>query len=165
MQFRFTRTSSSFLYFILILFAGLFVSSCGGSQDVNGHDDPDPVDEPEVYNVGGEVYSSPGTITMRLEWGENFSSNKEIDISGDGTYSFDVEIEENEPYRMVGVSAPVGWKCMGKLPESTVNTLAESGTNIYCGRSVSEQGIRLATWNLEWFDSGNSEQKKKRSAA
>lgn len=160
MQFKSNKPSSSYSFIVLILFTGLYLTSCSPSQDIGGPDDPDPIDEPDVYNVGGEVFSSPGTITMRLEWGDDYSNNKEIDVTGDGEYSFNVEIEENETYRLIGVSAPAGWICRGKLPESSVSAIAEIETNIYCGRSESEQGIRLATWNLEWYDSGNSEQKK-----
>jgi endonuclease/exonuclease/phosphatase family metal-dependent hydrolase len=143
-----------------ILFAGLFITSCSGSKDIGGPDEPDPDDEPEVYSVGGEVFSSPGTITIRLEWGDNYENIREIDITGDGEYSFDVELDENEKYRISGISAPVGWACRGKLPESVINPLAESETHIYCGKSESDNGIRVATWNLEWYDSNDSEEKK-----
>lgn len=143
----------------LILILSLFFTGCG-VDDVQNPGETDPPAETELYDVGGEVFSSPGLISMRLEWGAEYENSKEIDIEGEGPYSFDVEIEEDEKYRISAVSVPESWACRGKLPDMNINMLAEEETNIYCGKTESEDGIRLATWNLEWYDSGDNQVKK-----
>lgn len=111
-------------------------------------------------DVGGNVYSSPGTITLRLEWGSSFENSKEITKSGDGAYSFGVNIRNNTKYRVIGKSAPAGWACRGKLVEEYLSSKGATGTHVYCGSS-SSQGVRVASWNLEWYDSADLVEKKR----
>lgn len=115
-------------------------------------------------DVGGNVYSSPGTITLRLEWGTSFQNAKEITKTGDGAYSFGVNIRNNTKYRVVGKSAPAGWACKGKMVEKYLTSAGATKTHVYCGSSASS-GIRVASWNLEWYDSADSADKKKAIAA
>lgn len=111
-------------------------------------------------DVGGNVYSNPGTITLRLEWGSSFENAKEITKSGDGAYSFGVNVRNNTKYRVIGKSAPAGWACRGKLVEEYLSSKGATGTHVYCGSS-SSQGIRVASWNLEWYDSADLVEKKR----
>ncbi|MBW3563848.1 MAG: hypothetical protein KY459_03895 [Acidobacteria bacterium] len=110
-------------------------------------------------DVGGEVFSSPGTITLRLEWGSNFENSKEIEETGDGPYSFGVNIRNNTKYRVIGKSAPAGWACRGKQTDQYLSSSAATNTHVYCGSSASE-GVRVASWNLEWYDSSDPVEKK-----
>jgi hypothetical protein len=110
-------------------------------------------------DVGGNVYSSPGTITLRLEWGSSFQNSKEIDKTGDGGYSFGVNIQNNTKYRVLGKSAPAGWACKGKQTDKYVSSSAATNTHVYCGSS-SSNGVRVASWNLEWYDSADPVEKK-----
>jgi endonuclease/exonuclease/phosphatase family metal-dependent hydrolase len=111
-------------------------------------------------DVGGSVYSSPGTITLRLEWGSNFQNSKEIQVTNDGTYKFGVNIRNNTKYRVIGKSAPAGWACKGKQINKYLNSAAATQTNVYCGSSASPDGVRVVSWNLEWFDSADAVEKK-----
>lgn len=111
-------------------------------------------------DVGGSVYSSPGTITLRLEWGSSFENSREITKTGDGSYSFGVNIRNNTKYRVIGKSAPAGWACRGKLVEEYLSSAGATKTHVYCGSS-SSSGVRLASWNLEWFDGADTEEKKR----
>lgn len=115
-------------------------------------------------DVGGNVYSSPGTITLRLEWGSSFQNAKEITKTGDGFYSFGVNIRNNTKYRVVGKSAPTGWACRGKQVEKYLTSAGATKTHVYCA-STTSSGIRVASWNLEWFDSADAVDKKKAVAA
>ena len=115
-------------------------------------------------DVGGNVYSSPGTITLRLEWGSSFQNSKEIDVTGDGSYSFGVKIQNNTRYRVIGKSAPAGWGCKGKQIDKYITSAASTDTHVYCG-SASSSGVRLAAWNLEWFDTEDPADKKQAIAA
>lgn len=115
-------------------------------------------------DVGGSVYSNPGTITLRLEWGSSFGSSKEITKSGDGPYSFGVNIRNNTKYRVIGKSAPTGWACRGKQTDKYITSTAATKTHVYCG-STSSAGIRVGSWNLEWYDSADPVEKKKAIAA
>jgi endonuclease/exonuclease/phosphatase family metal-dependent hydrolase len=115
-------------------------------------------------DVGGNVYSSPGTITLRLEWGTSFENSKEIQVTNDGSYKFGVSIRNNTKYRVIGKSAPVGWACKGKQIEKYLTSAGATKTNVYCGSS-SSAGVRVASWNLEWFDSADAVDKKKAIAA
>jgi endonuclease/exonuclease/phosphatase family metal-dependent hydrolase len=115
-------------------------------------------------DVGGNVYSSPGTITLRLEWGTSFENSKEIQVTNDGSYKFGVNIRNNTKYRVIGKSAPVGWACKGKQIEKYLTSAGATKTNVYCGSS-SSAGVRVASWNLEWFDSADAVDKKKAIAA
>lgn len=110
-------------------------------------------------DVGGTVYSNPGTITLRLEWGSNFENSKEITKSGDGSYTFGVNIRNNTKYQVKGKSAPAGWACKGKMVEEYLSSAGATNTNVYCG-STSSAGIRVASWNLEWYDSADPVEKK-----
>lgn len=111
-------------------------------------------------DVGGNVHSSPGTVTLRLEWGSNFENAKEISKTGDGSYRFNVNIRNNTKYRVIGKSAPAGWLCKGKQLDKYLTSSAASGTHIYCGTS-SSSGIRVASWNLEWYDTEDPADKKR----
>ncbi|HUP63990.1 MAG TPA: Ig-like domain-containing protein [Thermoanaerobaculia bacterium] len=111
-------------------------------------------------DVGGNVYSNPGTITLRLEWGSSFENAKEIQKSGDGSYSFGVNIRNNTKYRVLGKSAPTGWLCRGKLIEEFLSSSGATQTHVYCGSS-SSAGIRIGSWNLEWYDSADAIEKKR----
>lgn len=102
-------------------------------------------------DVGGKVYSSPGTITLRLEWGSGFQNAKEISVTGDGSYAFGVNIRNNTRYRVVGKSSPAGWACRGKQIDKYLTSGAATGTHVYCGTSASS-GVRIGSWNLEWYD-------------
>lgn len=115
-------------------------------------------------DVGGNVYSSPGTITLRLEYGSSYQSAKEISVTGNGSYKFGVNIRNNTKYRVIGKSAPAGWGCKGKQVDSYLNSAAATGTHVYCGTSDSD-GVRVASWNLEWYDSSDPADKKKAIAA
>lgn len=115
-------------------------------------------------DVGGTVYSNPGTITLRLEWGSSFENSKEITKTGDGAYSFGVNIRNNTTYRVIGKAAPAGWACRGKLVEEYLSSKGATQTNVYCGSSSSE-GVRVASWNLEWYDSADLVEKKRALAA
>lgn len=115
-------------------------------------------------DVGGNVYSSPGTITLRLEWGSSFQNSKEITKTGDGAYAFGVNIRNNTKYRVIGKAAPTGWGCKGKQIDKYITTAAATKTHVYCGSS-SSAGVRVASWNLEWFDSADPVDKKKAIAA
>ena len=115
-------------------------------------------------DVGGNVYSSPGTITLRLEWGTSFQNAKEITKTGDGPYSFGVSIRNNTKYRVVGKAAPAGWACRGKMIEKYLTSAGATKTHVYCGSS-SSAGVRVASWNLEWYDSADAIEKKKAIAA
>lgn len=110
-------------------------------------------------DVGGTVYSNPGTITLRLEWGSSFESSKEITRTGDGSYSFGVNIRNNTKYRVIGKSAPTGWACRGKQVDQYLSSAAATGTHVYCG-STSSEGVRVGAWNLEWYDSADPVAKK-----
>ncbi|MBW3671618.1 MAG: hypothetical protein KY432_08100, partial [Acidobacteria bacterium] len=110
-------------------------------------------------DVGGEVFSSPGTITLRLEWGSSFENSKEIDKTGDGPYSFGVNIRNNTKYRVIGKSAPTGWACRGKQTDQYLSSSAATDTHVYCGSSASN-GVRVASWNLEWYDVEDPVEKK-----
>lgn len=101
-------------------------------------------------DVGGNVYSSPGTITLRLEWGNTFGNWKEITKIGDGPYKFGVNIRNNTKYRVIGKSAPAGWACRGKMIEKYLTSAGATKTHVYCGSSDSA-GVRVTTWNLEWL--------------
>lgn len=111
-------------------------------------------------DVGGNVYSNPGTVTLRLEWGSSFENSKEITHTGDGPYSFGVNVRNNTKYRVIGKSAPAGWACRGKLVEKYLSSKGATGTHVYCGSSSSE-GIRVVSWNLEWYDSADVVEKKR----
>lgn len=115
-------------------------------------------------DVGGNVYSSPGTITLRLEWGSKFENAKEITKTGDGKYAFGVNIRNNTKYRVIGKSAPTGWACKGKQIDKYLTSSAATNTHVYCGSS-SSAGIRVASWNLEWYDSADAVEKKRAIAA
>lgn len=115
-------------------------------------------------DVGGNVYSNPGTITLRLEWGSNFTSWKEITKTGDGPYAFGVNIRNNTKYRVVGKTAPTGWACQGKVVEKYLSSAGATKTHVYCGSS-SSAGVRVAAWNLEWYDAADDVDKKKAVAA
>lgn len=115
-------------------------------------------------DVGGNVYSNPGTITLRLEWGSSFGSSKEITKTGDGPYAFGVNIRNNTKYRVIGKTAPTGWACQGKMIEKYLSSAGATKTHVYCG-SASSAGVRVASWNLEWYDSADSADKKKAIAA
>lgn len=110
-------------------------------------------------DVGGTVYSNPGTVTLRLEWGSSFQNAKEITKTGNGPYSFGVNVRNNTKYRVIGKTAPAGWGCRGKLIEKYLSSAAATKTNVYCA-STASAGIRVATWNLEWFDSADPVEKK-----
>lgn len=110
-------------------------------------------------DVGGEVFSNPGTITLRLEWGSNFQNSAEIDVTGDGAYSFGVNLRNNTEYRVIGKSAPAGWACKGKQVDRFYNKDAATDTHVYCGTSSSD-GIRIGSWNLEWYDIDDPVDKK-----
>jgi endonuclease/exonuclease/phosphatase family metal-dependent hydrolase len=116
-------------------------------------------------DVGGNVYSSPGTIGLRLEWGSNFEKSKEIAVSGDGSYRFGVNIRNNTKYRLIGTSAPTGWACRGKQVDRYLTTSAANGTHVYCGTSASTGGVRVGSWNLEWYDSADPVEKKQAIAS
>ena len=111
-------------------------------------------------DVGGTVYSNPGTITLRLEWGSGFSSSKEITKTGDGPYAFGVNIRNNTRYRVIGKSAPTGWACRGKQIDKYITSTAATSTHVYCA-STTSTGIRIGSWNLEWYDSADPVEKKK----
>jgi endonuclease/exonuclease/phosphatase family metal-dependent hydrolase len=115
-------------------------------------------------DIGGNVYSNPGTITLRLEYGSSFQSSKEITRTGDGPYSFGVNLKNQTKYRVIGKSAPPGWACRGKQIDKYVTSAAATSTHVYCGSSTSS-GIRVASWNLEWYDSADPLDKKKAIAA
>jgi len=115
-------------------------------------------------DVGGNIYSSPGSITLRLEWGSSFQNAKEITKTGDGPYSFGVNIRNNTKYQIIGKSAPAGWGCKAKVIETYLSSGAATKTNVYCG-STTSAGIRVATWNLEFFDSADPAAKKTAIAA
>jgi endonuclease/exonuclease/phosphatase family metal-dependent hydrolase len=115
-------------------------------------------------DVGGQVYSNPGTITLRLEWGSNFASSKEITKSGDGPYAFGVNIRNNTRYRVIGKSAPSGWACRGKQIDKYLTSSAATSSHVYCG-STSSDGVRVVSWNLEWYDSADPVAKKQALAA
>lgn len=115
-------------------------------------------------DVGGQIYSSPGTITLRLEWGSSFQSSKEITKTGDGGYSFGVNIRNNTKYRLIGTSAPSGWACRGKQIDKYITSAAATKTHVYCGSTTSD-GVRVGAWNLEWYDSADPVDKKKAIAA
>lgn len=110
-------------------------------------------------DVGGEVFSNPDTITLRLEWGSSYENSKEITHTGDGNYSFGVNLRNNTKYRVRVPSAPSGWGCRGKQPDTYLNKDAETDTNVYCATSASN-GVRLASWNLEWYDAEDDPAKK-----
>lgn len=110
-------------------------------------------------DVGGEVYSNPEVITLRLEWGSNFENSKEISKAGDGSYSFGVNLRNNTKYRVRVPSAPTGWGCRGKQPDTYLNNDAATNTHVYCA-TASSNGVRLASWNLEWFDIEDDPAKK-----
>lgn len=110
-------------------------------------------------DVGGNVNSSPGTITLRLEWGSSFQNSKEIETTGDGSYSFGVNIRNNTLYRVIGKAAPSGWACRGKQVDRRINNDAATDTHVYCGSSSSD-GVRVASWNLEWYDIEDDVEKK-----
>lgn len=116
-------------------------------------------------DVGGQVYSSPGTITLRLEWGTNLENSKQISVTGDGPYAFGVNVRNNTKYRVIGVSAPAGWACKGKQTDVYLSAAAANDTNVYCGTSESADGVRIGTWNLEWYDSADPVAKKQAIAA
>ncbi len=82
-------------------------------------------------DVGGNVYSNPGTITLRLEWGSSFQNAKEIDKIGDGSYKFGVNIRNNTKYRVIGKSAPAGWACKGKQIDQYLTSAAATSTHVY----------------------------------
>lgn len=111
-------------------------------------------------DVGGQVYSSPGSVTLRLEWGNSFQNAKEISVTGDGAYKFGVNIRNNTKYRVVGKSAPAGWGCRGKQVDKYINNAAATSTHVYCGTSDSD-GVRIAAWNLEWYDIDDPADKKR----
>lgn len=115
-------------------------------------------------DVGGNVYSNPGTITLRLEYGSSFENSREISVTGDGAYKFGVNIRNNTKYRVVGKSAPLGWGCKGKQVNQFLNSAAATGTHVYCGTADSD-GVRVASWNLEWYDSADPVEKKNAIAA
>jgi hypothetical protein len=115
-------------------------------------------------DVGGNVYSNPGSITLRLEWGSSYQNSKEITKSGDGPYSFGVNIKNNTKYHVIGKTAPAGWGCRAKLIEKYLSNGGATKTNVYCG-STTSAGIRVATWNLEWYDSADPVEKKRALAA
>lgn len=110
-------------------------------------------------DVGGNVYSSPGTITLRLEWGSSFQNSKEINVTGDGAYSFGVKIGNNTRYRVIGKAAPAGWGCKGKQVDKYITSDAATKTHVYCG-STTSAGVRVAAWNLEWYDAADPVEKK-----
>lgn len=111
-------------------------------------------------DVGGEVYSNPDVITLRLEWGSSFENSQEINKAGDGQYSFGVNLRNNTKYRVRVPSAPAGWGCRGKQADSYLNNSAATDTHVYCA-TASSDGVRLASWNLEWFDTGDDPAKKR----
>ena len=111
-------------------------------------------------DVGGNVYSNPGTITLRLEWGSSFTSSKEITKSGDGPYSFGVNIRNNTKYRVIGKAAPTGWACRGKQIDKYMTSTAANSTHVYCA-STTSNGVRVGSWNLEWYDSADPVEKKR----
>jgi len=115
-------------------------------------------------DVGGNVYSNPGVITLRLEWGSSFQNAKEIDVLGDGSYKFGVNIRNNTKYRVIGKLAPTGWACKGKQTDKYITSSAATNTHVYCGSS-SSAGVRVASWNLEWYDIADPVEKKKAIAA
>ncbi|MGQ0815395.1 MAG: endonuclease/exonuclease/phosphatase family protein [Gemmatimonadota bacterium] len=110
-------------------------------------------------DVGGTVYSSPGTITLRVEWGSSFQNSKEITKTGDGAYSFGVSIGTNTKYRVIGKAAPTGWACRGKQIDRFMTSDAATKTHVYCA-TASSSGVRVASWNLEWFDINDPVAKK-----
>jgi endonuclease/exonuclease/phosphatase family metal-dependent hydrolase len=115
-------------------------------------------------DVGGRVYSSPGTITLRLEWGSSFENAKEISVTGDVSYKFGVNVRNNTKYRVIGKAAPTGWACKGKQIDQYLTSAAATSTHVYCG-STTSAGVRVASWNLEWYDSADDINKKKAIAA
>lgn len=110
-------------------------------------------------DVGGEVFSNPDTITLRLEWGSSFENSKEITHTGDGAYSFGVNIRNNTKYRVLVPSAPAGWGCRGKLIDEFLKSNAATNTHVYCATTASS-GIRLGSWNLEFYDDQDDPLKK-----
>lgn len=112
-----------------------------------------------AVDVGGEVFSNPGTITLRLEWGSSYENSKEISHAGDGAYSFGVNLRNNTKYRVRVPSAPAGWGCRGKQVDTYLNRDAETDTHVYCATTTSS-GVRLASWNLEWYDDQDDPAKK-----
>lgn len=113
----------------------------------------------QAGDVGGNIYSSPGSIDLRLEWGSNFENSKDIVVVGDGAYSFGVNVRNNTRYRVVGTGAPAGWACRGKQVDKYINNDASNSTHVYCGSS-SSNGVRVASWNLEFFDSSDPAEKQ-----
>lgn len=116
-------------------------------------------------DVGGTVYSNPGTIGLRLEWGSKFENSKEISVTGNVAYKFGVNVRNNTKYRVVGKSAPTGWACRGKQTDRYLTSSAATNTHVYCGTSASTGGVRIAAWNLEWYDSADPLAKKQAIAA
>lgn len=116
-------------------------------------------------DVGGNLYSSPGTVGLRLQWGANLENSRDILVTGDGAYRFGVNLPDGTPYRVVGQSAPAGWACRGKQGAKNITAAAATGTHVYCGTSASTNGVRVGVWNLEWYDSADPVAKKKAIAA
>jgi endonuclease/exonuclease/phosphatase family metal-dependent hydrolase len=98
---------------------------------------------------------------LRLEWGSSFQNAKEISVTGDGAYSFGVNIADNTKYRVIGKSAPAGWACRGKQTNRFMNAAAATRTHVYCGTSSSTNGVRIGAWNLEWYDINDPVAKKR----
>lgn len=128
-------------------------------DDDNGSDDGDDSNE-GGGSVGGTIYSSPGTITMELRWGNNFQNSEVKTFTGDGSYSFSADIRNNTLFRVYGKDFPDGWTCRAKQVHNRIDKDAETETNIYCGTSGNDNGLRVATWNLEWYDEDNDPEKK-----
>lgn len=116
-------------------------------------------------DVGGNIYSSPGSITLRLEWGSSFQNAKEISATGDGSYSFGVNIRNNTKYRVLGKSAPAGWACKGKQNDKYLSKAAATSTHVYCGTASDTSAVRIGSWNLEWYDIDDPVAKKQAIAA
>ena len=135
----------------------------GGGDD--GDDDGDNGDDGDddgtvEGDVGGIVYGNPGTITLELRWGNNFQNSEVIEVTGDGPYAFPVNIRNNTLFRVFGKDAPDGWACRAKQTDTRISNSSSDDTHVYCGTSSSPDGIRVATWNLEWYDDDNDPDKK-----
>lgn len=112
-------------------------------------------------DVGGQVYSNPGTITLRLEWGSGFTSGKDITVTGNVAYRFGVDLPAGTRYRVVGKAAPTGWGCQGKHVEKFLSAAALNSTNVYCATTSSTNAVRVGAWNLEWYDRNDPVAKKR----
>ncbi|MDO8519145.1 MAG: DUF1554 domain-containing protein [Deltaproteobacteria bacterium] len=116
MRFKALFTSFHFLFLV-----GLLIVGCGGSSDSETD-----TEAATTYTIGGTLSGLTGTVVLQNNDGDDLT------LTADGSFTFDVALEDGETYQITVATQPDGLTCSVSNGAGTVDGADVTDVSIVC---------------------------------